>query len=223
MQDDFFQCDNDIHELAKKYLTSNSVIHIDSYPASNDELHCFCVFKFPYSEHKVKVNFLQFNFNDRELKIMSILIVKEAYRLIDNSFNKSIEYCDESIDKDKEDEIIGLLQRKMMFMQYLPKQNLVYFLNDIFVDIITEHKLRNGNKRMGFAVLLTFLNYSGFYFKYTNIGNKPSLSKYNELNIEKIKQMLSEYETSNDPDRLEKLKEKTQKFIEENIIVSCFF
>ena len=76
---------------------------------------------------------------------------------------------------------------------------------------------------MGFAILLTFLNHSGFYFKYTNIGNKPDLSKYNELNIEKIKRMLSEYETSNNPDRLEKLKEKTQKFIEENIIVSCFF
>ena len=53
---------------------------------------------------------------------------------------------------------------------------------------------------------------------------KENLKKNSETNIKKIKDMLAEYEKDQSLDsKLERLRLKTKKFIEDNIIISCLF
>lgn len=74
---------------------------------------------------------------------------------------------------------------------------------------------------MAYAVLRVLLSWSGFYLKYTQISERENLKKNSEANIKKIKDMLEEYEKDQSSSRLETLRLKTKKFIEDNIIISC--
>lgn len=133
-----------------------------------------------------------------------------------------IDETHEGLDNQNRDQIVALLVRKINNFDYLNKKHIIDFCNDIFLDILTEHKLINGNKRMAYAILRVLLSWSGFYLKYTQISRRENLKKNSEANIKKIKNMLKKYEKDkNLASRLETLRLKTKKFIEDNIIISC--
>lgn len=219
MEDDFQECNNNIHQLVDKYLIGkfkNSLIEITSNSYCQEDASCICNFNFEFKTHSVKVKFVKLTFNIESIKATCDKLVKDAYSLIDATH--------EGLDKQNRDQIVALLVGKMNKFYYLDKKHIIDFFNDIFVDILTEHKLINGNKRMAYAVLQVLLSRSGFYLKYTQIDKKDNLKKNSETNIKKIKDMLAEYEKDQSLDsKLERLRLKTKKFIEDNIIISCLF
>ena len=219
MEDDFQECNNNIHQLVDKYLKGkfkNSIIKITSNSYCQEDTSCICQFKFASKPCLVKVNFVELNFNIESIESIEATcndLVNDAYSLIDET--------PEGLDKQNRDQIVALLVRKINNFDYLDKKYIIDFCNDIFLDILTEHKLINGNKRMAYAVLRV-LSWSGFYLKYTQISERENLKKNSEENIKKIKGMLEEYEKDESlTSRLETLRLKTKKFIEDNIIISC--
>ena len=220
MEDDFQECNNNIHQLVDKYLTGkfkNSNIEITSNSYCQDDTSCTCQFKFASKLCLVKVKFVKLTFNIESIEQIELTcnnLVNDAYSLIDETH--------EDVDNQNRDQIVALLVRKINNFDYLDKKYIIDFFNDIFVDILTEHKLINGNKRMAYAVLRVLLSRSGFYLKYTHIS-KANLKKNSEANIKKIKDMLAEYAKDESSSRLETLRLKTKKFIEDNIIISCLF
>ena len=216
MEDDFRDCNNNIHQLVDKYLIGkfkNSIIEIISNSYCQEDTSCICNFNFESKTCLVKVNFVELTFNIESIEATCNDLVNDAYFLIDETH--------EGLDKQNRDQITALLVRKMNYFDYLDKKHIIDFCNDIFLDILTEHKLINGNKRMAYAVLQALLSRFGFYLKYTQISKKGNLKKNSEANIKKIKDMLKEYEKDQSSSRLETLKLKTKKFIEDNIIISC--
>lgn len=218
MEDDFQECNNNIDQLVDKYLKGkfkNSLIEIISDSYCQEDKSCTCNFNFASKPCLVKVNFAKLTFNIERIKLICDKLVDKAYLSIN-------EMSTEIVDKQNGDQIVALLVRKMNNFDYLEKKHIIDFFNDIFLDILTEHKLINGNKRMAFAILEILLANSGFYFKYTKILKKENLKKNSEANIKKIKDMLDEYEKDESlTSRLETLRLKTKKFIEDNIIISC--
>lgn len=218
MEDDFQECNNNIDQLVNKYLKGkfkNSIIEIVSNDYCQEDKSCTCNFNFVSKPCLVKVNFAKLTFNIERIKLICDKLVDKAYLSIN-------EMSTEIVDKQNGDQIVALLVRKMNNFDYLEKKHIIDFFNDIFLDILTEHKLINGNKRMAFAILEILLANSGFYFKYTKILKKENLKKNSEANIKKIKDMLEEYEKDESlTSRLETLRLKTKKFIEDNIIISC--
>lgn len=226
MEDDFLSCNN-FQELAKTIIENkykNKSINIKSY--NLEENFCLCEFNFSYKKILVKIFLEKLNITSEEVEIeeireFSIFLVKQAYDFIKHSFNKTEQYSNECMDEEKGYEIISLIERKITFFNYLEEKSFISFINDIFVDILTKHKLRNGNKRMAFAIMLLLLDSCGFYFKYTKVKNEDSiLINKNIENINFIKELLTEYEQNSNENRLVTLKSKTYKFIKKNIIVN---
>lgn len=220
MEDDFQECNNNIHQLVDKYLKGkfkNSIIEIISDSYCQDDTSCTCNFNFASKPCLVKVNFVELTFNIESIEQIELTcnnLVNDAYSLIDKTH--------EDVDKQNRGQIVALLVRKINNFDYLDKKYIIDFFNDIFLDILTEHKLINGNKRMAYAVLRVLLSRSGFYLKYTQIRGRENLKKNSEANIKKIKDMLEKYEEDESlTSRLETLRLKTKKFIEDNIIISC--
>lgn len=216
MEDDFQECNNNIHQLVDKYLTGkfkNSNIEITSNSYCQDDASCICKFQFASKTCLVKVKFVELTFNIESIELTCNDLVNDAYSLIDETH--------EDVDNQNRDQIIALLVRKMNNFDYLNKKHIIDFFNDIFLDILTEHKLINGNKRMAYAVLRVLLSWSGFYLKYTQISERENLKKNSEANIKKIKDILEEYAKDQSSSRVETLRLKTKKFIENNIIISC--
>lgn len=220
MEDDFQECNNNIHQLVDKYLIGkfkNSLIEIISDSYCQEDTSCICQFKFASKPCLVKVNFVELTFNIESIESIEVTcndLVNDAYSLIDETH--------EGLDNQNRDQIVALLVRKINNFDYLNKKHIIDFCNDIFLDILTEHKLINGNKRMAYAILRVLLSWSGFYLKYTQISRRENLKKNSEANIKKIKNMLKKYEKDkNLASRLETLRLKTKKFIEDNIIISC--
>lgn len=217
MEDDFQECNNNIDQLVDKYLKGkfkNSLIEIISNSYCQEDKSCICNFNFASKTCLVKVNFIKFTFNIESIKLTCNDLVNDAYSLIDET--------SEGLDRQNRDQIVALLVGKMNKFYYSDKRHIIDFCNDIFLDILTEHKLINGNKRMANAVLQALLSRFGFYLKYTQISERENLKKNSEANIKKIKDMLEEYEKDQSLDsRLERLRLKTKEFIEDNIIISC--
>lgn len=224
LDDDFLLCENNIEKLVKKYLINdhkNNSIVFKQY--NNENFSCLCEFKFEWNSFVVEVFFKKLNLDKVDIEKFSNYLVDNAYDFIDISFSKIIEYSNECMDKMRRNEIVSLIQRKLSFFEYLEHKSIFHFINDIFVDILTEHKLCNGNKIMAFAIMLRLLESCGFYFKYSKPSDsKVLISKYKE-NINYIKQLLSDYGNDNSASRLDALKSQTYKFIEENVIVSYKF
>lgn len=216
MEDDFKECNNNIHQLVDKYLKGkfkNSLIEIISNSYCQECTSCICSFNFASKTCLVKVNFVELTFNVESIEATCNDLVNDAYSLIDET--------SEGLDRQNRDQIVALLVGKMNKFYYSDKKHIIDFCNDIFLDILTEHKLINGNKRMANAVLQALLSRFGFYLKYTQIS-KENLKKNSEANINKIEEMFKEYAKDEDlGSRLETLRLKTKEFIEDNIIISC--
>ncbi|MDE7221703.1 MAG: type II toxin-antitoxin system death-on-curing family toxin, partial [Ureaplasma sp.] len=147
------------------------------------------------------------------------------YELIKNTFiNVYPEYKDEPIDQSKRNEIENLIFRKITnicngYINY----GIIEFINDIFISIITEHKLENGNKRMAQAVLQILLRNFGYYFKYSNLPKNRCPNQKMNLKDQLIN-MLENYtnDCSDNDSRFENLRIQSNKYIWDNILISFY-
>lgn len=62
-------------------------------------------------------------------------------------------------------EVSSLIKNVLMKYYYNEPNNLIYLISDIFKNLLTSHKLRNGNKRMSSMMLANMLYQQGIFLK----------------------------------------------------------
>lgn len=84
---------------------------------------------------------------------------------------------------DERDQLIKLIERSINKSLFINNQNynIFHLLSEIFFNmVISNHILKNGNKRMGMAVLIILLGTFGYYFKFSKLKHNLSKSDRNQ-------------------------------------------
>lgn len=120
-------------------------------------------------------------------------------------------------DNDEKDQLIKLIERSINKSLFIKDQNynILHLLSEIFFNmVISNHILKNGNKRMGMSVLIILLQTFGYYFKFSKL--KPNFSKV-ERNWFWEKEVIKFFNLRNIKNKSDELiKEKIYKWIKRN-------
>ncbi|UWD34221.1 type II toxin-antitoxin system death-on-curing family toxin [Mesomycoplasma molare] len=143
--------------------------------------------------------------------------LEKTFKLVkDNFVNESsndYQYVDEN---DRFNEII------MRVLYYSEINDIFDLFSNIFIQIISSHKLKNGNKRFCFFFLINLLKDFGFYFKWSsNLKEKNSYQQLQEREMFCFVSRLSNREYS---DFIEALNDKELELENEknNIYKWCY-
>lgn len=93
--------------------------------------------------------------------------------------------------------------------------NIIDLVNEIFVNLLLDHILINGNKRLALTILSRILYVFGFYLKYSNYQDENFF-----IFMDEIEEIIKIHQEKQD---IEKTKEKSKKFIMDNIFIALNF
>ena len=108
---------------------------------------------------------------------------------------------EEPYDKHNIDQIKGILKTNCISFDHEEPKDIICFFVKIFFDILTEHRLSNGNKRVATSLLYKLCYYHGFFIK--NSLGKNSYENW-QNNEEKIIYFVRKYENSRDQEKVKK-------------------
>lgn len=215
----------ELKNLAKYLLVTkqNSLVKLIDNNFSDSKIIYPCIFYSKYENpEEINIKFIKFeNCSD------------EFYKFIINSALKESEQCsNEPIDRTNTEKVKGILKRAFnKYLSYIDenddfyKKDIICLVSEIFFNIIMQHPLNNGNKRLGTFILIYLLYYFGFYFKNT----KGTFADY-KINKSKVETFVCSFSHNNSDKKqvsrmqkdLESIKE-IYKWIDENILISLNF
>lgn len=108
------------------------------------------------------------NYQNEELKIIWVKCdLDDSYNKVDfwlEDGYKLVQFSNEPYDKENQNRIADLIKNCIMWFDY-SQTTIFNFIGKIFFDILTKHKLINGNKRLATALLFYLLEIFGYVFK----------------------------------------------------------
>ena len=148
--------------------------------------------------------------------IFKVFDIVSFHRSIDSFVNAAYDHVgilsEEPYDKHNMDQIKGILKTDCILFDYEEPRDIICFFVKIFFDILTEHRLSNGNKRVATSLLYKLCYYHGFF-----INNSYENWQNNE---EKIIYFVKTYENSRDQ---EKVKKEIYDWLKENLYIAPNF
>lgn len=166
----FKNSNNDYNKEYVKHILQqgNSLLEISSCEYKNNNLYedilkdkkINAIFrsKFKNTSENVKIVFQEFD-------LCSFYEIVES--IVNVSFNNVKELSYEPFDcsENAKKEIVGLIENVLMKYQYQEPINLIYIIADVFKNILINHKLKNGNKRIASMLLINILQLQGLFLK----------------------------------------------------------
>lgn len=173
----------------------NSLLEISSCEYKNNnlyedilkdkEINAIFRSKFKNTSENVKIVFQEFD-------PCSFYEIVES--IVNVSFNDVKELSDEPFDcsENAKKEIVGLIENILMKYQYQEPINLIYIIASIFKQILINHKLRNGNKRIASMILVDLLQFNGLFLKGSP---KNKFKDFWKINEEQFIKFIEKYHT----------------------------
>lgn len=123
----------------------------------------------------------------------------------------------EPYDKYNNDKIKGLLKNHCFIFEMNKPNDLIEFFVKIFFDILTQHRLVNGNKRVATMLLYKLFYYYGFFIKNSLGKNSYEYWKSNERIIIGF---VEEFQKTRDSNNIQR---KIYEWVKENLYIANNF
>ncbi|MBQ3621525.1 hypothetical protein II941_01765 [bacterium] len=123
----------------------------------------------------------------------------------------------EPYDKENNAEIKSILRNNCLVFEMNPPKDLISFFVKIFFDILTGHRLKNGNKRVATLLLHKLCYHYGFFLISSLAKNSYDGWKNNET---KIIEFIEEYQKTHST---EKIQTKIYKWLMDNLYIANNF
>lgn len=123
----------------------------------------------------------------------------------------------EPFDKENSEQIVGILKNNCLIFEMTPPKDLISFFVKIFFDILTQHRLKNGNKRVATMLLYKLCYTYGFFVK--NSSKKDSY-KYWHSNEDQIIKFIVDYENN---ETMEEVQNKIYEWLIDNLYIANNF
>lgn len=136
----------------------------------------------PKSEY-IKINFVKISLDD---------IDNISKKIVSNSFEDAKTIIKDPLDcSDKaKEEIVCLINRICLKYRYDPPRDIIYLISNIFKNILVEHYLINGNKRLASMILFNLLYISGLFL---SLPTKTSREFFWKMNENKFIEFVEDY------------------------------
>lgn len=138
------------------------------------------------SRHKCKqhitIKFYEFQYSiENNSSSLFLYTRKLLNKLISIASKNAMSFSEENFcvpNKDEKDQILKLVERSINKSLFIVNKNfnIFHLVSEIFFNmVISNHILKNGNKRMGMSLLIILLQSFGYYFRFSKI--KPKIPK----------------------------------------------
>jgi len=147
---------------------------------------------------------------------------KESYKVLENIINSSFEMAEtlseEPLEKNKESypRIKGIMNNLIFKYSYKDDPDLFDFCSELFIKLLMDHPLINGNKRFALSYLINLLRYFGFHFWFSK-GFLKDYKHYENKIINFIEKL-----SSSESDNPNKIKE-ISNWIEDYCVIAIEF
>lgn len=182
-------------------------INIENIINRTETIKCVFNSKF-YDKEELEIIFQVFDINS---------FYENIDFFVDETYDHVKALSKEPYDQYNEDQIKGILKTNCIWFKYSKPRDIVYFFTKIFFDILTEHKLKNGNKRVATVLLYTLCYYHGFFIK-NSLG--PDSYKCWENNEAKIIYFAELYHKNHNQ---EKVKEEIYEWLKDYLYIALNF
>ena len=125
----------------------------------------------------------------REFDIVSFY--EQINTFVSATYNDLDSSSPEPFDKENSEQIVGILRNNCFLYDKNKPKNLILFFAKIFFDILTQHRLKNGNKRVATMLLYKLCYTYGLFVK--NLSKKDSY-EYWQSNENQIIKFIVDYE-----------------------------
>lgn len=171
---------------------------------NKESINCIFVNQFLLPE-KMQIIFKKFNLES---------FYQQIDFFVDDVYDDLALLSLEPYDKENSNKIKDILVNNCIIFDYHPPKNLIYFFAKIFFDILTKHKLINGNKRV--AVLLLYKLCYNYGFFVENQLSKDS-HEYWQINENKIIKFIEHYQETHSS---EKVQEEIYQWLVDNLYIA---
>ena len=128
----------------------------------NESVNCIFSSHF-YPPQNIQIAFREFDIESFYEQIN--IFVSATYNNLDS-------LSSEPFDKENSEQIVGILRNNCFLFEMNPPKDLISFFVKIFFDILTQHRLKNGNKRVATMLLYKLCYTYGFFVQ--NSSKKDS-------------------------------------------------
>ena len=168
-----------------------------------------------FTNHKEEIDFKYIEINLEDEKIANLLykfLVQVCYESVEEA-NKLSEEPMGHVMPDKTFESI-IFSKITKYSYDQGNKDIFDFIGEIFISLLMNHVLSNGNKRTATMFLKLSLKHLGYYFKWTSDFYMKA-----DVHNDQIQTFASNLSTKNSCAKIEKTKEEIFKWIKENVMI----